>query len=359
MDKTMIQEILGDRQQKILVAVVCEYISTADPVGSRTIARKYDFGISPATIRNIMADLDEMGFLVQPHTSAGRIPTDKGFRFYIDHLDSSRRAAEEINFFTIEEALHAETELGNLMKKVTELLSSLSHQAGVVLVPNLKNMVCRHIDFVKLSNSQVLVIFISESGLVQKRVIRLEEDISQDTLDKVSKLVTAELMGLRLSEIRAKLVEMLETEKAHFDQLFARAVKLSQEFFASETDDSELTELYVGGTLNMMNQPEFADLEKMKNLFRTFEEKRLLIRILDKCLEEEDKERVKVIIGDENIAADVRDLSFVISSYKYGDRALGVVGIIGPKRMDYLQVIPIVDHTAKAISRLLTDRMEM
>jgi heat-inducible transcriptional repressor len=245
------------------------------------------------------------------------------------------------------------------MQKVTALLSALSHQAGMVLTPNLKNLVCRHIDFVKLSNFQVLVIFISDTGIVQKRVIRFDEDIAQDTLDKVSRLVTEELMGLSVASIRTKLVRMLETEKTQFDQLFARAVKLSQEFFAKELNDSEPSELYVGGTLNMLNQPEFADLEKMKLLFRTFEEKRLLIRILDKCIEEEDQERVKVIIGDENIAADVKDLSFVISSYKYGDRALGVVGIVGPKRMDYTQIIPIVDYTAKALSRLLIDRMEM
>jgi heat-inducible transcriptional repressor len=346
--------ILGERQQKILVAIVCEYISTAEPVGSRTIARKYGFGISPATVRNIMADLEDMEFLIQPHTSAGRIPTDKGLRFYVDHLDSSRRLAEEMEIFNIEEALNAETGLGNLMKKATDLISELSKQAGILLAPNLKSMVCRHIDFIRLSNSQVLVIFISESGLVQKRVIRLEEDISQDTLDKVSKLVTIELMGLSLSEIRTKLVNMMETEKAHFDKLLARAIKLSQEFFAGEIDESEL---YVGGTFNMMSQPEFTDLEKMKNLFRTFEEKCLLINILDKCLED-DGEHVKVIIGHENTIADMKDLSFVISSYKYGDRTMGVVGIIGPKRMDYMQVIPIVGSTAKAVSRLLTDRME-
>jgi heat-inducible transcriptional repressor len=351
---TNFKSILGERQQKILLAVVCEYISTAEPVGSRTIARRYEFGISPATIRNIMADLEEMGFLLQPHTSAGRIPTDKGLRFYVDHLESSRKFLEEVATFNIKEALNAEVELGSLMKKATELLSELSKQAGVVLAPNLKSMVCRHIDFIKLSNSQVLAIFISESGLVQKRIIRLEEDISQDTLDKISKLVTTELMGLSLSKIRAKLIDMMETEKVHFDKLFARAITLSQKFFSGEADESEL---YVGGTFNMMSQPEFADLDKMKNLFKTFEEKRLLINILDKCLEE-DEEQIKVIIGNENTIADMKDLSFVISSYKYGDRALGVVGIIGPKRMNYMQVIPIVGSTAKAVSRLLTDRME-
>ncbi len=345
-------EILDERQRQILLAVVCNYIATADPVGSRTIARKYGFGISPATIRNIMADLEEMGFLVQPHTSAGRIPTDRGLRFYVDHLEQSRKSLEEPEASDIDEALQMEIELGHLMKKTTELLSQLSQQASLVLAPNLKSTVCRHIDFIKLSHSQALVLFISETGLVHKRVISLAEDISQDTFDKMSKLITTELMGLSLAKIRLKLLKMMKTEKTQFDKLLAQAIKLSQQFFSEEADDSEL---YVGGTFNMMNQPEFADIEKMRHLFKAFEEKRLLIHILDKCIDDED---VIVIIGEENDVEDMQDLSFVISSYKSGGRALGVVGIIGPKRMNYTQVIPIVGHTAKAVSRLLTERIE-
>jgi heat-inducible transcriptional repressor len=272
----------------------------------------------------------------------------------VNQLDFSRKSLEDPEPFHIEEILHSETELGNLMKKTTDLLSRLSRQAGLVLAPNLRNTVCRHIDFIKLSHSQVLVIFISETGVVHKRVIFLDEEISQDVLDKMSKLITTELMGLSLSGIRSKLVNMMKTEKAQFDDLITRAVKLSQQFFSEEAEDGEL---YVGGTVNMMNQPEFTDMEKMRHLFKAFEEKRLLIHILDKCLEE-DGEQVKVIIGEENDVEDMRDLSFVISSYKYGERALGVVGIIGPKRMDYTQVIPIVENTAKTVSRLLTDRID-
>ncbi len=345
---------LEERQSNILVAVVCNYISTAEPVGSRTVARKYDFGLSPATIRNIMADLEESGFLAQPHTSAGRIPTDKGFRFYVDHLDQSLQSLEDFESFNIEDILHNETELGNLMKKTTDLLSRLSHQAGLVVAPNLKSTICRHIDFIKLNNSQTLVIFISESGHVHKRVIRLDEDIPQDTFDQMSRLITNELLGLSLAKIRSKLMGMLSAEKTRFDALYARAVKLSQQFFDEGDDDSEL---YLGGTFNMMSHPEFADVEKMKNLFQAFEEKRILLHVIDKCLGE-DNEGTKVIIGEENSVEDMKDLSFVLSSYKYGGRSLGVVGILGPKRMDYTQIIPIVEYTAQAVSRLLTDRIE-
>lgn len=347
-------ETLEERQNKVLVAVVCTYISTAEPVGSRTIAKKYDIGVSSATVRNIMADLDEMGFLVQPHTSAGRIPTDKGFRFYVDHLEKTQKTLEEIMSLNIEQVLHTESELGNLMKKTSDVLSQLSNQAGLVLAPKLKHTVCRHIDFIRLHSSKILVIFISEAGLVHKRVIMLEEKISQDVLDKISKLITEELIGLSLSEIRTKLVKMMKTEKLQFDHLFAQAMKLSQQFFL---DDVEEDELYVGGTFNMMNQPEFADIEKMKLLFKAFEEKRLLIHILDQCLDEGDDQAI-VLIGEENHIKGMKDLSLVLSSYRYGERALGAVGIIGPKRMDYTQIIPIVEYTAKTISRLLTERGE-
>ncbi|PIE35061.1 heat-inducible transcription repressor HrcA [candidate division KSB3 bacterium] len=348
--------MLDDRQSKILIAVVCDYITTADPVGSRTIARKYGFGLSPATIRNIMADLEDMGFLTQPHTSAGRVPTDRGFRFYVDRLDLFQKSLEELTSSQIEGVLHSETELGNLIKKATDLLSQLSNQAGLVLGPNLKNTICRHIDFIKLNNSQVLVIFIAESGLVHKRVIVLEEEISQDVFDKMSKLITTELMGLSLAKIRAKLVGMMENEKSQFDHLYAQAIKLSQQFFDDEDQDE--SELYVGGTFNMISQPEFMDVEKMRHLFKAFEEKRLLIHILDECLGE-DPDGTRVIIGEENLVDDMQDLSFVLSSYKYGDRSLGVIGIIGPKRMNYTQVIPIVEYTANTVSRLLTERIEV
>jgi heat-inducible transcriptional repressor len=347
-------EHVGERDQQVLFAVIGEYITTAEPVGSRTISRKYEFGLSPATIRNIMADLEEVGLLLQPHTSAGRIPTDKGFRMYVDYLEQTREAFEQLSAPAIVDVLHGETELGALMKKATEILSALSKQASVFLAPNLRTMICRHIDFIKLNAAQVLVIFISESGLVHKRAIRLEAESSQETLDKISRLATSEFMGLTLLGIRAKLVEMVMSEKSRFDELLSRAVELSQAFFS---DEVEASELYVGGTLNMMSQPEFADLEKMKTLFKTFEEKQLLINILDKCLDE-NGEHVKVIIGNENPLANTQDLSFVMSSYKSGDRILGVVGVVGPKRMNYVQIIPIVEQTAKTVSRVLTDRID-
>lgn len=345
--------ILEDRSSNILIAVVCNYISTAEPVGSRTIARKYDFGISPATIRNIMSDLEEMGFLVQPYTSAGRVPTDKGFRFYVDHLHSRRRLCD-VEWSTIQKALYTETDLEHLMKKTTDLLSLLSNQVSLVLAHNLRSTICRHIDFIKLTDSQVLVIFVSEAGLVHKRVISIEEEVTQDQLDTMSKFLTSELMGLSLTKIRKKLVDIMETEKVHFDQLFTSAIKFSQQFFSEATDDSEL---YVSGTLNIMSQPEFADVEKMKTLFKAFEEKRLLIQILDKCMDDSG-EIVKVIIGQESAVENMQDLSFVISSYKHGERSLGVIGVLGPKRMDYTQVIPIVEYTAKTMTTLLTGRME-
>ncbi len=340
---------LNPRSSSILEAVVHDHIATAEPVGSRTIAKKYKFGLSPATIRNIMADLEEMGYLSQPHTSAGRVPTDRAYRFYVNHLLESHHFPKVKNP-VVEATLQSIHEFNELMKETSVFLSQLSNQAGIVLIPNLKKTVFKRIEFIHLTGSRVLVIFVAESGLVHKKTIELDRPISQNTLEKISNLVTEQMAGLTLQEIRKKLVKMMEEEKTQFDELLNQAVKLSQKAFENEEGESEV---YVRGTLNILNQPEFASIERMKALFKAFEEKSILIQILDKCLEED--QNVKVTIGSENCIEEMEDCSLVTSTYKYGNMSVGVLGIIGPKRMDYSRVIPVVGYMAKLISNLLTN----
>lgn len=341
---------LNPRSSSILEAVVHDHIATAEPVGSRTIAKKYKFGLSPATIRNIMADLEEMGYLSQPHTSAGRVPTDRAYRFYVDHLLESHALPVEVKNPAVEATLQSIREFNELMKETSVFLSRLSNQAGIVLIPNLKKTVFKRIEFIHLTGSRVLVIFVAESGLVHKKTIELDRPISQNTLEKISNLVTEQMAGLTLQEIRKKLVKMMEEEKTQFDELLNQAVKLSQKAFENEEGESDV---YVRGTVNILNQPEFASIERMKALFKAFEEKSILIQILDKCME--DSQRVKVTIGSENCIEEMEDCSLVTSTYRYGNLPAGVLGIIGPKRMDYSRVIPIVGYMARLISNLLTN----
>jgi len=342
---------LTPRSSSILEAVVHDHITTAEPVGSRTLAKKYKFGLSPATIRNIMADLEEMGYLSQPHTSAGRVPTDRAYRFYVDHLLESHHFPTEVKNPNVEAILQSIHEFNELMEETSALLSQLSRQAGVVLIPNLRKTVFKQIEFIHLTSSRVLVIFVAESGLVHQKTIELDRPISQNLLAKISALVTEEMAGLTLQQIRKKLVKMMEEEKTQFDELLKQAVMLSQKAFEDEEGEGDL---YVRGTLNILNQPEFANVERMRALFKAFEEKSILIQILDKCLDE--AENVKVTIGSENQIEEMEDYSLVTSSYKCGNLSAGVLGIIGPKRMDYSRIIPIVYYMARLISNLLTNR---
>lgn len=342
---------LSPRSSSILEAIVHDHIATAEPVGSRTIAKKYKFGLSPATIRNIMADLEEWGYLSQPYTSAGRVPTDRAYRFYVDHLLESQRLPTEVKNPNVEAFLQSIHEFNELMRETSTLLSQLSHQAGVVLISNLRKTTFKRIEFISLTGSRVLVIFVVESGLVHQKTIELDQPVSQSILAKISDLVTEQMAGLTLQQVRKKLVEMMEEEKTQFDELLKQAVMLGQRAFEDEQGESDL---YVRGTLNILNQPEFANVEKMKALFKAFEEKSILIQILDKCLEAD--QRVKITIGSENQMEAMEDYSLVTSAYKYGDLPAGVLGIIGPKRMDYSRIIPLVRYMSELVSNLLTSR---
>jgi heat-inducible transcriptional repressor len=345
---------LNARTSSILEAVVFDHITTAEPVGSRTISKKYKFGLSPATIRNIMADLEELGYLSQPHTSAGRVPTDRAYRFYVDHLLNEQPFSKQVRNPNVEAALCAIHEFNDLMEEASVFLSQLSNQAGVVLISNLRKTVFKRIEFIHLVGSRVLVIFVVESGLVHKKTIELDRPISQSTLEKISNLVTEQMAGLTLNQIRKKLIEMMEEEKTQFDELLNQALRLSQKAFEDEQGESDI---YVRGTLNILNQPEFADVDIMKTLFKAFEEKSILIQILDKCLDEdtEDALPVKITIGSENQISEMENCGLVTSVYKCGSYSAGVLGIIGPKRMDYSKVIPVVSYMSKLISKLLTN----
>lgn len=332
------------------MAIVHSHVLTAEPVGSRTISKNYDLGLSPATIRNTMADLEEMGLLTHPHTSAGRIPTDQGYRFYVDNLVNipplSRDETEHIDQ-GLRENLN---EFAQIMGTTSKMLSEVSKQAGLVFLPKLSVSLFKHIEFIRMRANQALAIFVTESGLVHNKIIELEEDFSQDKLVRISHYLNHQFAGMTLQEIRHKVQEMMRKEKEEYDNLFKKAIQLSQITFSEQTGTEG--EIYLGGTVNILEQPEFAtNIEKMKAIFKAFEEKSNLIKLLDKCMEEEG---IRILIGSESMVEEMQDCSLVTHSYKYGNKIVGALGIIGPKRMEYPRIIAIVDYTAKAVSRLLS-----
>lgn len=343
-------EVLDERTQNILIAVVRNFIQTADPVGSRTISKRFDFGLSPATIRNVMADLEDLGFLEQPHTSAGRVPTDKAYRRYVDHLQDvelpSPGDAEIIaRWYT---PLAGDND--EMMVATSRLLSEVSSYAGVVL-STFATSIFKRIEFVKVRDRQVLAIFVMDLANVHNKLLTLEEELTQDDLHKISNYLNHEFSGRPLRQIRQQVLERMHEEKAQYDELVKQAMDIGAKTF-DETSESE-SDIYLGGTVNMMDHPEFiTNVGRMKELFKAFEEKNRLIRILDRCL---DESGINVVIGTETPFQDIQDCSFVTRTYTYDNRTVGVLGVVGPKRMVYPRIMALVDYTANIVSQKLTN----
>lgn len=340
---------LGERYRSILLATIHSHAESAEPVGSRTISKRYDLGLSPATIRNVMADLEEMGFLTQPHPSAGRVPTDQAYRIYVNSLfDIPPLTQQESELIdrSLKENLY---ELDHVMETASKILSVVSRQTGMVFLPRISHLIFKRIEFIKLRPTQAMAILVAESGLVHNKIIEMEEDISQEKLEDISRYLNEEFGGLALHEIRMRIYELMVKEKEEYDQLLQKAMALSRQAFAEEEIDGEI---YMGGTLNILEQPEFSNnIEKMKAIFKAFEEKSNLIRILDRCIE---GKGLSILIGSESEVEEMQDCSIVAHTYMYKNQAVGTLGILGPRRMEYPRIIAIVDYIAKAVSRILT-----
>ncbi len=342
------QQTLDARSREILKSIISHYILTGEPVGSRTIAKMNWEELSSATIRNVMADLEEMGFLAQPHTSAGRVPTDKGYRYYVDALlPAARLGARERSL--IERSLAGtHGEFSEVMELIPKLLSRLTSQVGYFLSPPHGDAVLKHIEFVRLHNRKILVVFVDRSEVVSHRVLETESDYDQESLNRAGRYLVMEFGGLTLSEIRRRLVDLMAEEKARFDQMLRDAATLGTCYLEAEPGERKVV---VDGTTNILNHPELADIATMRRLFETFEEKHRLVELLDRCI---DRSGVRVVIGSEVAAPEIGRLSLVGSQYHLADGGTGYFGILGPTRMEYDRAVTLVDYISRLFSTLLT-----
>lgn len=341
---------LTERDQRVLEAVVNDHIQSGEPVGSRTVSKRYGLKVSSATVRNIMADLEEMGYLYQPHTSAGRIPTEKGLRLYLDSLMKSK-AIEEHERALIRKALvETQRDLKELLHRTTQLLSGLCRQAAVVLWPKLSLTRLKHIEFIRLRPNQIMVIVIAKTGLVQHTVMEWEEDIGQDELDKYGRYLNELFADVPLGEVKERILQELHQEKVLFDQLLSRALNLTSQVFQDAFNSSDV---YIEGRTNLLNNPEFADVERMRRVLDAFEDKSRIIRLLDMTLQM--SRGVHIILGPESELRELNEISLISSQYTRGGTPLGVVGVMGPMRMDYSRIIPIVEFTADLLGQLLEE----
>ena len=339
-----------ERNKRVLQAVIDSYIASGSPIGSTVLVKNYDFGVSSATLRNIMAELEDLGYLTHPHTSAGRIPTDLGYRYYIDSLISIEKDADDFgDQLRNAPPLHGD-DLHELMEEASRFLASLSQCAGVVIAPSEPETKYKHIEFVRLRGSQVLIIFVTASGIVQNKLIELDEGIRQQDLNQFSAYLVDELAHWTLTEIRQRLIEKLREDKLIFSRLMEETVRASQ-----EVQDRENEMVYIGGASKMLENPDFATVEKMRALFKAFEDKYKLLRLLDRSAA---ASGIKVFIGSENPYFEMQGCSMVVSGYKAGANVVGTLGVIGPTRMKYKEVIQVVDYTAKLLSKLLKERFQ-
>ncbi len=339
------------REREILRSVIQAHVLTGEPVGSRTLSRERALDLSPATIRNIMSDLAEKGLLSQPHPSAGRVPTDRGYRLYVDRLMEPARMAPAQAHAIDEALLRSRGGIPELLGEASRQLSRFSKHVGVVLAPELRRIVVEHLEFIRLEKQRVVAILVDRAGVVHNRILDVEDPLEQEELDRIGRQLSEQYSGFTLPRMREAVLRRMSEETAQCDGLVAATLELGRRAVDLETAG----DVFVEGASNLLGSPEFANLQRMRSLFRTLEEKSRLVELLNRVLE---GEGVQVVIGRENLASDLADLSVVASTYGAGDRVMGTVGIVGPTRMEYARAIALVEHLARVLTRLLSSTGE-
>ncbi|HYA35933.1 MAG TPA: heat-inducible transcriptional repressor HrcA, partial [Candidatus Binataceae bacterium] len=327
MDAEERDQSLAGKRRTLLIATVAEFIATAQPVGSQQVAGRHNIGIKSAMARNMMAELEELGYLSQPHTSAGRVPTDKAFRYFVDHMaDSTRIAFRDRTQIELHYSERGRDLLA-LMRDTPRLLSLLTGQAAIVMSPRLETVEIERVNFVRLRESEVLAIFVTKASTVQNRVVACERDHLQDELDRMARYLNESLHGRTLDQARRWIESQLREERARYDSFMREAL----EFGDAVTGHIEGGELYVEGSVNALEQPEFADPERVKDLLRALEDKTALLQLLERSLEQH---TLTVSIGSENVSPKLAAFSVVAAPYTGGAKPPGSVAIVGPVRMD-------------------------
>lgn len=341
---------LDDRKLKILQAIISDYIATAEPVGSRTIAKKYDMGISSATIRNEMSDLEELGLIIQPHASAGRIPSDLGYRLYVDHIMPKKKLLEEQELFIRGIVNRNITQINYLMEETARALSMLTNYTTVISEPTIKRTKLKQIRLLPLDKTSIMLIIATEENLIKNQILKVTAAPGDEELYVTSNKINNILQGQTLEDINHDTVRKLYSELDENTELLNQLINAIEKTINSV----ENTQIHLSGTKNILAFPEFSDVEKAKHLFQTFEERDLLITLLS----DTNESGTQVLIGAENEIEQMQGCSVIKTSYRLGDNTRGQIGIIGPTRMDYSQVISVLDGMVKNIEsvlKMLTD----
>jgi heat-inducible transcriptional repressor len=342
---------LSERAQHLLKVLIESYIRDGQPVGSRSLSRDSGMALSSATIRNVMADLESYGFVSSPHTSAGRVPTPKGYRFFIDTL-LQVRPLEEAAADQLRTQLSGAEDSRALVSTASQLLSSVTQMAGLVSLQAAKAASLTHIEFLPLSEQRVLAILVFDDREVQNRVVQLERNFPAEELRRAAAMLNEQFRGRTLEQVRQELIGQLSEMRERLNQGMVDTISVAQQLFGGGPRRNEL-ELVIAGETNLMGYGELGSVEKLRRLFEAFDEKRAILQLLDSSLR---GQGVQIFIGQESGFQILDDCSVVTAPYSAANGAVGVIGVIGPTRMAYERVIPVVDLTAKLLGAALNSR---
>ena len=337
---------LDERKIKILNAIIKNYLETGEPVGSRTISKYTDLNLSSATIRNEMSDLEDLGYIVQPHTSAGRIPSDKGYRFYVNNLIAAKdKEVSEMQEWMIEKTEKMES----LLKNVAKVLATNTQYATMISAPS---VVSNRLKFVQLSavdEHQVLSVVVMDGNIVKNKIINVEKPLDNETMLKLNMLLNTNLNGLTVDQINLALISRLKEQAGIHDEIIAQVLDTVAETI---TEDEDL-QVYTSGATNIFKYPELADSKKASELLDTFEEKQSLMELLADTNLDNENTGIQVYIGDETPISTMKDCSIVTATYELGDGVKGTIGIVGPKRMDYEKVVDNIKSLKGQLDKIL------
>ncbi|WP_456404454.1 heat-inducible transcriptional repressor HrcA [Thiolapillus sp.] len=340
------EKALNERAQHFLKVLIERYIRDGQPVGSRTLAKDAGMELSPATIRNVMADLEDLGLVTSPHTSAGRVPTVNGYRLFVDSL-ISLQPVDRQSIKRLRGELEGKEAPQNLIETASRFLSGLTHMAGVVMIPRHDQVIIRELQFVHLSDMRVLAILVTSQGEVLNRIVETSRLFTRSELVQASRFINAHYSGLELEAIKGRIVREMEEHQQDMDKLMREALSIADQALQDEDEEQDYV---VSGQTNLMDFDELAQLDRIKMVFDAFTEKQEILHLLDRCSQ---AEGVQLFIGEESGYGPLDKCSVVTAPYEMDNTVVGVLGVIGPTRMAYDRVIPIVDITAKMLGSAL------
>ena len=336
---------LNERKIQILQAIINDYIETAEPVGSRTIAKKYNLGISSATIRNEMSDLEEMGFILQPHASSGRIPSDLGYRLYVDHLMKKKEMGSEEQRYLQSVIARNVGQIDYLLEETAKALSALTNYTTIISEPVSRRTRIKQIRLLPLDSTAVLLVIATEDNFIKNHVIQMGEAPEEERIFDIGLCLNQVLQGYSLQDIDTSVINRLRTELYEYREMVPHILKAIESTMRS----AEKVQVHMSGTKNILAFPEFSDIQKAKSLFQTLEEKDVLVTLLESGQSND----IQILIGSENSVQGMKDCSVITATYKMSDDTRGTIGIVGPTRMDYSQVVSVLHGMVSNMEKVL------